>query len=110
MEATEKAMAEILVRLVKLEAAVFGARKPHISEKPNKTHTYTGPTGGVRLLFDEGFFKQKRSVEEVHQALEKRDYLYIKDVVRNSLNRMASPSGPLVAIKGKAGKEYAIRK
>lgn len=100
----------IIARIKKLEAAVFGDKRRNRPMRPSVKNSFAGPTGGVRLLLDEGFFKQKRSVDEVHQNLEKKSYLYNKDVVRNSLNRMSSTDGPLVAIKRNGGKLYAVRK
>jgi|SRR5579863_7689711 len=110
MALERKYLEEIVARLEKLEATVFGAKKRSKLARSKERDSYVGPTGGVRLLFDEGFFGHKRSIAEVHLALEKKNYLYIKDVVRNSLNRMSSAAGPLVAIKGNNGKMYAARK
>lgn len=111
MSVDEKSFKNILIRLEKLEATVFGDKKTP-SHKPETAaiDKHDGPTGGVRLLIKQGFFSAKRSIDEVHSELQTNDYQYIKDVVRNSLNRLSSSSGPLVAIKTADGKLYVKRK
>lgn len=111
MSVDEKKLQDILTRLAKLEAAIFSSKRNTLKEKHAETpEQYEGPTGGVRLLIKEGFFSTKRSIDEVYDALASKDYQYIKDVVRNSLNRLASSTGPLVALKTNDGKLYVKRK
>lgn len=96
------------VRLKRLE----GAAVPVLSKKAiNSAKTdYSGPKGGVLLLVGEGLFRKKQSVDGVKEALEKRGYVYHKDVVRNTLNRLSVVKGLLAVIKEGKSKVYVERK
>jgi hypothetical protein len=80
-------------------------------EKKNQNQkNYSGPKGGVLLLLDRGFFKDRKTVDDVHNALEKEKFIYKKDVARTTLNRLANSKGPLVKINENGKKFYAQRK
>src|SRR5580692_6888972 len=85
---------EIRSRISRLEAAVFKSAeaKPSFEAK-----TFSGPSGGVRLLAEQDFFSTKRSLAEVRAALDKAGYQYGAAQVQTALNRMAVRNGPLVA-------------
>jgi|SRR3989338_240650 len=71
---------------------------------------HSGPKGGTLLLIREGVFRKRRSVDEVKTALEKKGYIYHKDVVRNTLNRLSRTRGPLTTINEGKSKVYVERK
>jgi len=73
---------------------------------------FGGPTGGVRLLFKEGFFKVRRQLSDVMPAMSQRGYHYSSQAVHEALKRLSAVGGPLVSLKKKKGgrRTYAERK
>jgi hypothetical protein len=71
---------------------------------------HAGPKGGTLLLIKEGTFRKKQTVEAVKEVLEGMGYFYHKDVVRNTLNRLSTPRGPLTVIKEGKSKVYVERR
>ncbi|MHB8623374.1 MAG: hypothetical protein ACYC9J_10915 [Sulfuricaulis sp.] len=111
MKMEEKVLKNIIVRLEKLESAVFGSSKKTVNKARLDTEKYKGATGGIRLLADDGFFDKKRSFGEVYKALEGKDYHYTKQAVQTPLNNLSSSTGTLlVALTEKGRKLYAKRK
>lgn len=78
--------------------------------KKTRKSEYSGPKGGILLLEEEGFLKTRKTADEVWVALEKKGYIYKKDVVRTALNRLSKSTGPLVKIEERGGKFYVERK
>jgi len=100
---------DLMGRVEKLEKAVFSEpRAKTISRKAEED--YSGATGGIRLLADEGFFKSKRSLGEIKNELAKRNYHYSLQAVQMGLNRLSKAFGILVAFKERGRKVYAQRK
>ena len=104
----EDHLQEIIERLDRLEKAVFGSQKKHVAD--TKERGFTGPTGGVRLLVSQNFFKTKRTLGDVRKALAKNDYHYGAAQVQTALNRLSTRSGPLAASKEGGNKLYVKRK
>ena len=104
---TEKSLT-IEQRLERLEKAVFGTKRER-KQKPVSTD-FTGPSGGVRLLVSQNFFKAKRTVADVRTALEKNDYHYVTAVIQTTLNRLSTRTGPLASSKEGGKKVYVKRK
>jgi hypothetical protein len=76
----------------------------------SKSKEYSGPKGGALLFIEQGFFKNKKTLEETHSALDKDGYVYKKDVVRIILDRLSKPGGPLIKIEEGGKKLYVERK
>src|SRR5581483_2468841 len=95
-------------RLTRLETAVFGPRQKSEGRKIRETDS--GPTGGLRALIAQGFFKSKRSLSDCRVALGKQDYHYSSQAVDMALKRLSKRDGPLVSFKEGGKKLYAKRK
>jgi hypothetical protein len=98
---------EVHARISRLEAAVFGSAD---SKPAFQARSFSGPSGGVRLLLEQGFFVTKRSLADVRAALDKAGYQYGAAQVQTALNRMAVRNGPLVTHVEGGRKHYARRK
>lgn len=101
-------MNDIVVRLKRLEDAVFGTRAP--SKKISIASTSSGPKGGILQLISKGFFGKKKVVAEVVKKLEEQDYHYSATVVQTALRRLSTVKGSLVALTEGGVKHYVIRK
>lgn len=98
---------QIIDRIERLEKTVFGGEK---KIKRRVRENFTGPTGGVRLLVSEGFFKTKRRLSEARSALAKKDYHYSAAAIQTALNRLSTRAGPLAAFKEGGKKLYVKRR
>ena len=76
----------------------------------SKSEEYSGPKGGALLFIKKGFFKNRKTLDETHSALDKDGYVYKKDVVRIILDRLSKPGGPLIKIEEAGKKLYVERK
>jgi len=103
----ERTAKEILSRLQRIEKAVFGEGR---EKRFNQKQDFSGPSGGIRLLVSRGFFKVKRYLRDVRNALTKEGYHYGAQQVHNTLNRFSGRVGPLVASKEGGKKVYVNRK
>jgi len=100
-------------RLARLEKAVFGRKgqTESTSKSAAKTSNFSGPTGGVRLLVSQNFFKSERGLADVRAALEKQGYRgYVDAVIQTTLNRQSARNGPLATFKKGGKKLYVNRK
>lgn len=75
---------------------------------------YSGPLGGIRLLLEEGFFKERKTVAEVAKRLHQEGFNYRRQVVSVTLLRLVR-NRTLVRLESEnpVGKEkwvYAERK
>lgn len=102
----DKAISGILLRIEKLEQAVFGQQKIAAP----KRNDFTGATGGLRFLIAEGFFARKRNFSEIESELHKHNYFYSKQAIQTPLNNLSKTGGALVGLKEKGKKVYAKRK
>jgi hypothetical protein len=75
-----------------------------------KTADYSGPTGGVRYLISNKFFKEKRDLAVVRGRLAQENYYYSRQAVHEALKALSKSSGPLVALKEGRHKTYVERK
>jgi hypothetical protein len=99
-------------RITRLEKAVFG-QKGEDQGRPKseaKASDFSGPTGGIRLLVSQNFFKTRKSLADVRTALAKNDYHYVTQVIHNFLSRLSRVDGPLVSVKDGNKKMYVKRK
>jgi hypothetical protein len=103
---TDKTSNDLLLRLEKLERAVFGRRKITAL----KRNDFTGATGGLRFLTENGFFDRKRNFSEIESELHKHNYFYSKQAIQTPLNNLSKAGGALVGFKEKGKKVYAKRK
>lgn len=106
----DKAIAQLVARLEKLERVVFSGDKKSKRNSPDKPNKYKGATGGIRLLVDEGFLDNKRSFSEICKKLENKGYHYSKQAIQTPLNRLAKKERVLVALTEKGKKIYVKRK
>lgn len=104
-------LVQIIERLEKLEAVVFGGSiaVDRMSAQAD-SKKYSGLPGGIRLLIGEGFFGSPQQLNQIRSALASRGYHYSRQAVHNSLARLAKQSGPLVVLKKDSAKSYAKRK
>jgi len=96
-------------RVEKLEKAVFGLKGKRVA-KPVMSDSFSGPKGGTTLLISKGYFDKRRTAQEVMSELEKNDYNYQLQVVRNTLNRLSSGRGPLTRLEVGGNRLYVKRK
>lgn len=108
----DKTLSGILLRLEKLERAVFTSRnaKTHAKRSGPIKHEFMGATGGLRLLAVKSFFNQRRFFSEIETELRKQGYHYSKQAIQTPLNRLSSSGGLLVALREKGKKVYVKRK
>jgi len=76
----------------------------------SKKSKYTGPTGGVRFLIDNGFFKITKDLSVVREELKKNDYVYPTKSIDSALRRLSKKGGPLVVVRESGRKVYVDRK
>jgi hypothetical protein len=101
-------MPDVILRLERLEKAVFGdGKRP---QRIRKHEDFSGPTGGVRLLLSKEYFRAKRSLGDVRDALARNDYHYRAAPIQTALNRLSKRTGPLAASKEGGKKLYVKRK
>lgn len=101
---------DILKRVEMLERVVFNKQtsgKP-VAIPPAKQET--GLVGGLRGLLRAGFFKSKKTIDEIHAGLAKEGYVYSRKVTGTALKRMAKIGGPLIVLVEKGDKVYIERK
>ncbi len=83
-------------------------------QKPRKIRLgkdkYSGLTGGLRLLIEDGFFKSKKDLASVRRRLESKDYYYSRQAVHEVLKAFSKPGGFLVVLKERGKRVYAERK
>lgn len=105
-------LTEIIVRLEKLEAVVFGSSSTAVHQVIESANTkqYSGLVGGLRLLLADGFFSTPQELGSIRSELASRGYYYRRQAVHNSLTRLAKPNGPLVVVRKGRTKSYAKRK
>lgn len=102
-------------RVKKLESLMLRVRvKKQFNLKKEdgkcKKIEYSGPKGGVLLLIEEGFLETTKTTNEVWTELKKKAYIYQRDVIQTTLNRLSKSTGPLVKMEEKGKKVYAQRK
>lgn len=103
-----KQIKEIIVRLEKLEKAVF--LKDHRQPTDPKPKKFTGAKGGILFLLSKDYFNRRRSAPEVKEELKKNGYDYSIQVVQTALNRLSKSKEPLVALRDSGKRVYVKRK
>ncbi len=104
-ELKQKVM-EIESRLAKIELLL---KEPTRSTKPNKK--YNGLAGGIRLLFDDGFFDSPKTLNEVINELKREGYKLSKSGVASTLSTTFTHKQRVLSrIKDKEGWRYEKRK
>ena len=107
----EEILKQILKRLDRLEAAVFGNRKEKSEPPSTKKKDFKGVTGGIRLLISQGSFKnKKRTFAEIKEALNKEGYFSSLQAIQAALDQLSISKGPLRKIKEGKRNYYAERK
>jgi len=104
---SDEAIKALEARIARLEGAVFVKKA-----KPNpdkKAESYSGATGGVRFLISKGFFKEKRKLGEVWDALTKNGYHWSRQAIDMALKGLSSRRGPLVLLK-EGGRNVFVRR
>lgn len=98
-------LAELILRIEKLERAVFSVPRSTLPKK-----SFKGATGGIRFLVENNFFARRRLFSEVESELEKHGYHYSKQAIQMPLTRLSSAKGPLVTLRQKGRNVYVKRK
>ena len=106
----DKTLNDLLVRIEKLEHAIFGDKASKKLQKPANQQSFKGATGGIRLLISNGFFDKKKNFGEIKEALTKAGYHYSNQAIQTPLNNLSRSGGPLVGFKQGGHKVYAKRK
>lgn len=75
-----------------------------------KEDNYSGPSGGIRLLLDKGFFENKKGFSSIREELKSNNYHYPRQSVNSALTRLSIKSGPLVVLRESGRKIYVERK
>lgn len=105
----ENIVRDIIHRLTRLEKEVF-SNKSQKEDKQGLTKNFSGPSGGLKLFLSKGFFDKKRTLANVREELEKKNYHYSPKAVDHALRRLSKPGEPLVALKEGGRKVYVKRK
>lgn len=94
-------------RIGRLERSVFSNGR---QVQKQKTKIPQGPSGGIRVLIAEGFFKSKRDLAGVRKELESKNYHYSIQVINTALRRLAKLGGPLVVLKGPSKRNVYVER
>lgn len=99
---------KVLIRIEKLEKAVFAKEK--LKPSPKARSGFAGPKGGVMALMSRDFFKKKKTAPETKTEMAKHDYHYTIQSIQTALNRLSTKDGPLVSFTEGGKKVYVQRK
>ena len=105
---TKDPIKDIIKRLERLEKA-FGAKHKKPDTK-SASEDFSGPSGGIRLLASKGFFRSKKNLNSVREALGKEGYHYRASAVQTALNRFSARGELLTSSKEGGKKIYVERK
>ncbi|MCP6720413.1 MAG: hypothetical protein KJI72_03820 [Patescibacteria group bacterium] len=98
--------------LDELDSVTGSGSKPLIL-KGNKTQSYapqhSGVVGGIRLLHEEEFLSEPRTVAQIGQELRKKGYIYRREVVSMALLRLVR-RGILTRLPEGGNWKYVARK
>jgi len=78
-----------------------------------KAASFSGPSGGIRLLLEEGFFKEPKTLPQVYERLRQEGFNYRRQVVSVALLRLVRDRTMVRIPTSGEGKEkwtYAERK
>lgn len=84
-------LSNLKATVAELEAALSsenGTPMPHVKSATPTTESYSGPTGGIKMLLDQAFFKTPQSLGAVLAELRKEGYNYRKEVISTALIRL----------------------
>jgi len=106
-ESIKKEFSKIKTRLDKLEKTVFQDKKLTITQVSD----YSGLRGGIRLLINNSFFSNPKSLNEIMEELQRENYHYGIAVVAEALS-VSFTKKQKVLTRFKEGKifKYVIRK
>lgn len=94
-------------------ASTYGVEISTSTKTESKPATFSGPSGGIRLLLREGFLKEPKTLPAVCERLRQEGFNYSKQVVSVALLRLVRDR-TIVRIpssgKGKEKWVYAERK
>jgi len=106
----DKMIKQILIRLDRLELAVFGKKSLKTKSLKSKKE-FKGTTGGIRLLISKGSFKnRKKEFTEIKKELRENGYYSSLQAIQTALNKLSTPKGPLIKFKEGKKNYYAERK
>ncbi len=103
-------MQNIIKRLDKIESVLFAVKNKKVAPTEKPEQVYIGPKGGILLIIKKGYFDKRRNPGEVASELEKNNYNYQLQVVRNTLNRLSTTKGPLTRLTFAGKLVYVKRK
>lgn len=109
--APEQIIKEITSLLGELNDVISGKSiDSRVLDKDLTSSNYSGATGGMRLLIEEGYFDQPRTLQEVMQVMEERGRYYPRPTVAMSLLNLVRER-VLVRTKNNGKKwHYVLRK
>ena len=109
-KSTNERFSKIEKRLKKLENEVL--KKSKISKKQGKTsNDYKGLKGGIRLLFDNGFFRKPKELKEIFNELKRENYHYSNATLSKILARdFVKKLRILQRVSGGTNFKYVVRK
>lgn len=87
IQGSEEEIARIVKRISGYDTGTEGPVRPKKSPSDSQPAA-SGPTGHIRELVDEGFFKQKRSIGDVRKALEAKGHIYARTSLSPVLVRL----------------------
>lgn len=99
--------------LNELSVSVNGSTLPSTRRDVSKPVTFSGPSGGIRLLLREGFFKEPKTLPDVCARLRQEGFNYSNQVVSVALLRLVRDRTMVRIPASGEGKEkwvYAERK
>jgi hypothetical protein len=106
----KKQIQEIIKRIDKIEKVLSIRDNKRLSPAGKVETNFSGPKGGILLLIKRNYFNKRRAPLEVMSELEKNDYNYQLQVIRNALNRLGSAKGPLIRLSVGGKFVYVKRK
>ena len=87
-------------RVSVIEKSLRSGVSPLQKRSPHSAGDFSGPSGGVKFLVSQHYFKKaKRSLSDVVAELDDRGYTYSVQAYHEALKRASERNGPLVKIK-----------
>ncbi len=101
-------------RLKRLENEVFGDEKQNRVKPTAHVGNFDGPSGGVRQLISQNFFKTERGLADVKAALRKNGYLGYVDaysrIVGQAAPTIAEDAAAVIATEGGRAARFRLRR
>jgi hypothetical protein len=106
-------MKKVMERLDNLEARVSSLEKSILTVKkiPAVKKEFTGLSGGIRKLINDGFFNKPKSLREIMDEMRRQMYYYSEPAVNTAVTRdFMKRKGLLTRIGKRSQWKYVLRK